>query len=116
MQVATTDTADTKAADRSYDLFVSYATDPDYALARELESFLETFHTLPTPEDLSITELRVCVDSSDFHASGGSGEVGPTIDEYLGKSKKLLVLCSRNARQSKWVGQEVAWFLENRDH
>ena len=37
--------------DYTFELFISYATNPDYSLARKLESFLETFHNLPTPEN-----------------------------------------------------------------
>ena len=36
-----------------YDLFVSYSTDPDYKLVHKLESFLESFHQLKTPKELS---------------------------------------------------------------
>ena len=46
--------------DYSFELFISYATNPDYSLARGLESFLETFHNLPTPENLSL-QLGVSV-------------------------------------------------------
>ena len=103
--------------DYSFDVFISYATNPDYSLARKLESFLETFNNLPTPENLSLTPLRICVDGSDFHTGTGSGagsEVKSTIESYLAKSKELLVLCSRNARKSTWVDQEIRWFLANR--
>src|SRR5689334_2351133 len=103
--------------DYKFEVFISYSTNPDYALARKIESFLETFNKLPTPENLTLTPLRVCVDGSDFQAAKRSdkgGEVGSTIDTYLAKSKELLVLCSRNAHKSKWVDQEIRWFLDNR--
>ena len=103
--------------DYKFEVFISYSTNPDYSLARNLESFLETFNKLPTPENLSLTRLRICVDGSDFQAakrSGKGGEVASTIDNYLAKSKELLVLCSRNAQKSKWVDQEIRWFLANR--
>ncbi len=99
-----------------FEVFISYSTD-DYSLARNIESFLETFNNLPTPENLSLTPLRICVDGSDFQAAKRSGkgrEVGSTIDDYLAKSKELLVLSSRNAHKSKWVDQEIRWFLANR--
>ena len=50
-------------------LFLSYSTEPDYDLARTLESGLETFHQLPTPNDLVLPPLAVCVDGSDFHSA-----------------------------------------------
>jgi hypothetical protein len=34
------------AAKSRYKLFISYSADPDFALARRLEIFLETFHCL----------------------------------------------------------------------
>ena len=100
-----------------FDVFISYATDPDYGLARQLESFLETFHRLPTLDTFPLSPLRVCVDGSDFKAARGEGEgseVGPTIERYLAKSKTLLVLCSKNACRSPWVDKELRWFLTNR--
>jgi WD40 repeat protein len=103
--------------DYSFDVFISYATNPDYSLARKLESFLETFNSLPTPENLSLTPLRICVDGSDFHTgtkSSAGSDVKSTIESYLANSKELLVLCSRNARKSVWVDQEIRWFLTNR--
>ncbi|HKQ06378.1 MAG TPA: TIR domain-containing protein [Blastocatellia bacterium] len=105
------------SSNHEFDVFVSYATNPDYSLARNLESFLETFHKLPNPENISLIPLRACVDGSDFHTSarsGGGDDVGKTIESYLARSKELLVLCSRNARQSTWVDQEIKWFLANR--
>ncbi|HKS39185.1 MAG TPA: TIR domain-containing protein, partial [Blastocatellia bacterium] len=102
-----------------FDLFISYATDPDYRLARQLESFLETFYRLPTPDNLLLRPLRVCVDGSDFKAARGGGEgakVEAVIEHYLAKSRALLVLCSKNARRSPWVDKELRWFLTHRDY
>ena len=102
--------------DYKFEVFISYSTNPDYSTARKIESFLETFNKLPTPENLSLNPIRVCVDGSDFQASksGAGREVGSTIDNYLAKSKELLVLCSKNARKSRWIDQEIRWFLANR--
>jgi WD40 repeat protein len=105
------------AGDRSpydFDVFISYATEPDYGLARQLESFVETFHRLPTLDKLPLKPLRVCVDGSDFKAKRESAAVGSTIEHYLARSRTLLVLCSRNARLSPWVDKELRWFITNR--
>lgn len=99
----------------AFDVFISYATDPDYGLARQLESFLETFHRLPTPEKLTLQPLRVCVDGSDFKAVRGGADVGETIERYLARSRTLLVLCSRRAHLSPWVDKEIRWYMTNRD-
>ena len=105
----------------TYDLFISYSTDPDAKLARELESFLESFHDLKTPSDLKLRALRVCRDGSDFslkqlraRGAADADAVGTLIDTYLRRSQTLLVLCSRRASESPWVDLEVRWFLEHR--
>lgn len=103
-----------------YDLFVSYSTDPDYKLVHKLESFLESFHQLKTPKELSLRTLNVCVDGSDFTIprkeknNAETGNIPDVIKEHLSKSAELLVLCSAKACQSIWVNDEIKWFLENR--
>lgn len=94
-----------------FHLFISYTTDPDFSFARRLESFLETFHRLSSPAGLSLKQLRVCRDGSDFHTSGASGTES-VLDEYLSRCDELLVLCSKRARSSPWVNQEIQWFLD----
>jgi WD40 repeat protein len=96
-----------------YKLFISYSTDPDFGLARRLETFLETFHRLPTPAGLTLQPLEVCRDGSDFHSTATSG-IDATLVSYLSRSDELLVLCSKRARTSNWVAEEIAWFLEHR--
>ncbi|MDM0001832.1 TIR domain-containing protein [Variovorax sp. J22P240] len=106
---------------RRYDLFISYSTDPDAELTRDLERFLEGFHRLPTPERLPLRALRVCRDGSDFslaqlrrQAAGDDDAVTSLIRGYLAQSEQLLVVCSRRARESRWVDLETRWFLEQR--
>ena len=96
-----------------FDLFVSYATDPDFRFARRLESFLETFHNIRLSSDIALKPLRICRDGSDFHAAAREG-TGPTLEQYLERSNELLVLCSTRARSSRWVDAEINWFLEHR--
>ncbi len=103
----------------TYDLFISYSTDPDYSLVRKIESFLETFHKLKTPKELPLRPLNACVDGSDFslqkiQKKEGENAVATLIDDYLSRSDELLVLCSRNASKSPWVDQEIKWFLKHR--
>ncbi|MCH8823501.1 MAG: TIR domain-containing protein [Planctomycetes bacterium] len=104
-----------------FDLFISYSTDPDYRLVRGLESFLESFHRLPTPDDMRLPRLRVCVDGSDFSLTRGSGAgrgprqmIPAEVEEYLARSTRLLVMCCPKGRTSRWVNDEVEWFLRNR--
>lgn len=103
-----------------YDIFISYCTDPDYKLVQKLESFLETFHKLKTPSNLSLRCLQACVDGSDFTIPrierDGEKTTGipKVIESHLAQSAELLVLCSAKAAQSPWVNDEIKWFLEHR--
>ena len=109
-----------------YDLFISYATDPDYRFARKLEQKLESFHRTKVDAKYILKPLKVCRDGSDFELKKlvGNGNADESIKDdanrenaltpYLESSKNLLVLCSRNAAESKWVRFEIDWFLKNR--
>src|SRR5262245_44620957 len=99
-----------------FDLFVSYATSPDYKLVQRLESFLESFHKLPTPGGRTLRSLNVCTDGSDFRRPFGEATrpVGDVILAHLKQSRELLIICSRNAAQSEFVDRELSWFLEHR--
>jgi WD40 repeat protein len=106
-----------------YDAFVSYATTPDYAIARRLESFLESFHKLENPGLLDLRPLKICVDGSDFKtipevdsngANPSTGGISELLVNYLSRSRRLIVLCSRAARHSRYLNFEITWFLEHR--
>ena len=109
-----------------YDLFLSYSTDPDYGLSRKVEGFLESFHEqIKTKGDFKLKELQVCRDGSDFKLNEIFKEARKTkvevkeftkkaLAQYLGKSKNLLVLCSKNSRTSEYMDFEIKWFLENK--
>jgi hypothetical protein len=104
-----------------YDLFISYSTDPDAALARELERFLESFHHLKTPSTIALRALNICRDGSDFSLTRlrardttDQDAVDTLIGDYLERSQRLLVICSGRAMKSQWVDLEVRWFLEHR--
>lgn len=99
-----------------FDLFISYATDPDYLLARDLHRFLTTFHATPAMRRRALPPLRVCLDSASFlrRRSGRVLSVAQAIESHLQASRELLVLCSPGAARSGFVADEVAWFLEHR--
>ena len=42
----------------AYDAFLSYSTDPDYQLVREIEEFLETFHLIKTEPGVMLRPLQ----------------------------------------------------------
>ena len=106
----------TRASNHSveYDLFLSYSTDPDYALARNLEVFLRTFHRREVLNKRQLPELRVFLDSSSLlrRSHGNRPEqIGEMLDERLGTSKRILVLCSPQAVRSEHVQYEIGWYL-----
>jgi hypothetical protein len=107
-----------------YDLFISYSTDPDYKTSRKVESFLESFHKLKTPQGISLKKLSVCRDGSDFSLTSlknkllsdpeGNEHIKSILSNYLQQSKYLLVLCSANATFSPYVSFEIDWFIKNK--
>jgi WD40 repeat protein len=110
----------TESSEFQHDLFISYSTDPDYIVSQKIEGFLERFHKLKVPEGITLKQLRVCRDGSDFsirklrEQTPDEGNVKNTIAYYLHQSRYLLVLCSRNAALSEYVSFEVNWFIKNR--
>lgn len=105
--------------DYAYDVFISYSTDPDYRLAKELQTFLGGFHTIVHSDATPLRPLRVFVDESDLIQPGpdnaaGRSAITDLLERRLSESALLLVLCSRNARQSRWVNEEVASLLSQR--
>lgn len=106
-----------KPAVNSYDLFISYKHEPDYRLARHLESLLEDFHRLKVVSDDPLPRLNVCVDGSDFsllRTGGAQEDLESLLQSYLERSARLLVLCSKNAMQSPFIDFELRWFLAHK--
>ena len=112
-------------ADFEYDLFICYARNPDAAVAREIERFLEAFHSAlaETKGTMPIKALRVCLDGSDFILQGWDGEEAPTVTKrgadatlshYLDRSRELLVLCSTGSARSDYMAKEIRHFMEHR--
>ncbi len=109
-----------------FDIFLSYSTEPDYRLARKLESFIERFHRSRTAKTERLGSLSACLDGSDFVLSSKDRSesqrqtsddllsVPEVIEQHLTKSRLLLVLCSPQSMRSPWVRREIQWFLEQR--
>jgi tetratricopeptide (TPR) repeat protein len=100
--------------------FLSYSTEPDYDLARTVESFIESFHLRSGIRRLRLERLQICRDGSDFklpsrqrdqHLGPGSG-IRSILDGYLDQSMYLVVLCSRRASSSPYVKYEIERFLQ----
>jgi TIR domain-containing protein len=92
-----------------YDAFVSYSHLADDALAATLQAGLETF---ATPWFRSRT-LRVFRDTTDLAATPG------LLSEIIGalsNARWFILVASERAASSRWVTEEVSWWLDNRDH
>jgi WD40 repeat protein len=102
------------AGGEAFDLFISYSTLTDYALARDLERFLSRFHQLPGIGKHGLAPLRVCVDGSSFlqRRRGQVRTVAEVVRDHLARSRQMLVLCSSGAARSAAVAAEVQDFLD----
>ncbi|OFW98769.1 MAG: hypothetical protein A3E78_06650 [Alphaproteobacteria bacterium RIFCSPHIGHO2_12_FULL_63_12] len=98
-----------------YAAFISYNS-ADRDAARRLQRDLENY---ATPKELRGTTTRfgqigdrigkVCRDRTDFK----SGEsLSQALKDALGKSWCLVVLCSPDSANSKWVNSEIEYFKE----
>jgi MTH538 TIR-like domain (DUF1863) len=112
-----------------YDAFISYSgstsaqksKSSDRVFAEHLHSALESYRAPKSmsqnssfwPERLRLR--RVFLDREELHASSS---LGGSLEEALGKSRFLIVVCSPRSRVSPWVDREVAAFLRLRcaDH
>ena len=89
-----------------YDAFISYSR-KDIAFAEKLEKALE--HYKP-PKDLDIPQrsLNVFRDGQDMIGT----EYYQSIDRLIQNSAKLIVICSPNSLQSKYVNNEIKRFVK----
>jgi len=91
-----------------YDAFLSYSQRDTKAvdwLQKQLESYpLKRLGIAGLPE-----HLRLFRDSTDL---AGAGQLSETLRSALKECKKLIVICSPAAAQSKWVDLEIRTFLQ----
>jgi WD40 repeat protein len=104
-----------------YDGFLSYSTRSDYKHARKVEAFLESFHKSFSSSDVTVRQMQICRDGSDFklppHAQLGPAEQDPIWEIIVGelaKAQYLIVLCSPDSTKSNWVSKEISWMLDHR--
>lgn len=96
-----------------YRAFISYSH-VDEAVARRLHRWLETYR-LParlvgsiTPQGTVPRRLSpIFRDRNEFPASSSLDEA---VKAALAESASLIVLCSPDAAESRWVGEEIAYF------
>lgn len=96
----------------SHDLFISYSRRNESFAAR-LEKTLESYRP-PKELDSSRRYLDVFRDRADFVA----GEYSLSLNRHLKDSARLIVICSPEARASRYVDEEIRRFVAVRgaDH
>ncbi|MGA2730048.1 MAG: TIR domain-containing protein [Terracidiphilus sp.] len=93
--------------DLRYKAFVSYSHAADAPLAASLQSSLSRF----AKPWYRIRTMRVFLDKTSLSANPA---LWPTIEQALGQSEYFLLLASPTSASSRWVQQEVQWWLKNR--
>jgi WD40 repeat protein len=95
------------SGEADYDAFVSYSHAADGQLAPALQAGLQS---LGKPW-YRRRVLRVFRDKTSLSASP---ELWPSIERALAASRYFVLLASPEAARSRWVDQEVGWWLEHR--
>jgi TIR domain len=88
-----------------YDAFISYSHAKDKPIATALQSVVQK---LGKPW-YRRRALRVFRDDTSLSATP---HLWPSIEQALGQSRFLIVLGSPEAAASRWVGQEIAYWLD----
>ncbi|HEY0513785.1 MAG TPA: hypothetical protein VGH73_17890 [Thermoanaerobaculia bacterium] len=115
------------ASDFLYDAFASYATDPDGALVRDVEVFVESLRENKLVAPAYRRTLELYVDGSDFsiprrsrgRSEGSAGEpddeVFDLIRAYMEKCRHFLLFVGPRSARHPWIQRELAWWLDHRD-
>ncbi|WP_284124983.1 toll/interleukin-1 receptor domain-containing protein [Parerythrobacter aestuarii] len=99
-----------------FSAFVSYSH-ADAAIVRRLHSQLESYRLPKGLGEVATLNAergklgRVFRDREDFSAAENLSDA---VCAALDRSQVLVVVCSPDAKQSKWVGQEIAYFRAHR--
>ena len=93
--------------------FISYSQ-KDKVWAKKLHKALESYRLpidLPSPAGAAKRKLgRFFRDDEEL---SGAASLGAALDQAIDGSKALIVVCSPNAAQSKWVDAEIRRFKSN---
>src|SRR6516165_1509280 len=95
-----------RTAPVAYDAFISYSHAKDKPIATALQSVVQK---LGKPW-YRRRALRVFRDDTSLSATP---HLWPSIEQALGKSRFLILLASPEAAASRWVGQEIVYWLDH---
>jgi WD40 repeat protein len=93
--------------DPRYQAFVSYSHDADGRLAASLQSSLSRF----AKPWYRLRTMRIFQDKTSLSANPALWD---SIEQALKQSEYLLLLACPSSAKSRWVQQEVQWWLRNR--
>jgi WD40 repeat protein len=93
--------------ERKYQAFVSYSHDSDVRLAASLQSSLSRF----AKPWYRLRTMRIFRDKTGLSANPA---LWHSIEQALGESEHFLLLACPASAKSRWVQQEVQWWLQNR--
>jgi Tol biopolymer transport system component len=99
-------TGDRIRAAVAYDAFISYSHAKDKPIADALQSVVQKLGKAWYRR----RALRVFRDDTSLSASP---HLWPSIEQALGQSRFLILLASPEAAGSRWVGQEIAYWLDH---
>jgi hypothetical protein len=111
---------DAKSTPATYDAFVSYATDPDRNLVRDVEKFVEGLHRdRLLPEEFR-APLALCVDGHDFPVPEVDSGSQVSLKELMRKvvlayqetSRCLLVFSGSETIDHPWINDEIDWWRQ----
>ena len=94
-------------AESSYKAFVSYSHQSDERLACSLQSSLTTF----AKPWYRLRSMRIFQDKASLSASPG---LWTSIEQALSQSEFFLLLACPTSAESRWVQQELHWWIQNR--
>ncbi len=101
-----------------YKAFISYSW-ADAAWGNWLHKALETYRTpkglVGRDSKLGPVPARLHPLFKDREEQAAGANIGASLDEALGGSEFLIVICSPNSAQSQWVSHEIAWFKTHRN-
>jgi len=92
-----------------YDAFISYST-KDCNFAEKLEKALEKYRPPKSLDNVPNRYLKIFRYEADMRGV----DYHKSIRSHLASSKKLIVICSPDARVSRWVNEEIEDFFEMR--
>src|SRR5215468_2807467 len=90
-----------------YDAFISYSHAKDKPIAAALQRAVQTLGK-PWYQRRAVRVFR------DDTSLSATPHLWPTIEQALNESRFLIVLCSAEAANSRWVNKEVAHWLEHK--